>query len=53
VSGALALGVVPAEDLRAVRNRLRAQRPATQELDAAIDPVVADGGRAVSESRVA
>ncbi len=53
VSGALALGVMPAEDLRAVRNRFRAPRPAADEPNATIDPVVAEGVRAVSESRVA
>src|SRR4029077_10238877 len=39
VGGALALGVVPAEDIQALRNRFRASRPAPRE--------------AVSESRVA
>jgi len=53
VTGALALGVMPAEDLRAVRNRFRAPRPAADESNTAIDPVVAESVRAVSETRVA
>jgi len=48
---ALALGIVPAEDLRQLRNRFQTSRTAPTRLDVESDLVVADGARAVSGSR--
>jgi O-antigen/teichoic acid export membrane protein len=49
---ALALGIVPAEDLRELLDRFRAPRRSAHGRDTAGDPAVADGV-AASESRVA
>jgi len=48
---ALALGIVPANDLRYLRSRFLSSRPAARQVDTESDLVVADGARAVSESR--
>ena len=51
VISAVALGIVPAEDLRALGNRLRRPRSATRRLEPETDSLVADGVRAITESR--